>query len=100
MENGVPKYMTPPKFAEYTGIPLRNVRCLMKNGLLDGFYLNKRGVYILTESYKNLAFPLNTEESHMNAYSNPDLTAEEREIANEAVARMFEKYGITEKGDN
>ena len=50
-----PKYMTPPKFAEYTGIPLRVVRQMMKSGDLTGFKINQRTVYILVESYKGLA---------------------------------------------
>lgn len=54
----IPKYMTPPKFAEYTGIPLRVVRQMIKDGELTGFKLNQRGCYILTESYKELAHPM------------------------------------------
>ncbi len=53
-----PKFMTPPKFAEYTGIPLRVVRQMIKNGELEGFKLNQRGCYILVESYKDVAKPL------------------------------------------
>ena len=53
-----PKYMTPPKFAEYTGLPLRIVRQMIKTGELTGFKINQRTVYILVESYKELAYPM------------------------------------------
>lgn len=54
----IPKYMTPPKFAEFTGIPLREVRRMMKAGKLDGFITDEGRAYILAESYKCLARPL------------------------------------------
>ena len=53
-----PKYMTPPKFAEYTGIPLRTVRQMMQSGELTGFKSHGRVSYILVESYKEIAHPL------------------------------------------
>lgn len=53
-----PKYMTPPKFAAYTGIPLRVVRQLMQSGELTGFKSNGRVNYILVESYKEIAHSL------------------------------------------
>jgi len=53
-----PKYMTPPKFAEYTGIPLRVVRQMVQRGELTGFKPNGRNSFILVESYKELAHSL------------------------------------------
>lgn len=55
----VPKYMTPRNFSEYTGLPLRLVREMMKNGELTGFK-HGRTNYILVESYKALAHSLAT----------------------------------------
>lgn len=54
----VPKYMTPPKFASYTGLPLRLVRQMMKSGELEGFTVNGKVNYILVESYRNIAHSL------------------------------------------
>ena len=51
-----PKYLTPPSFSQFSGIPLRTVRDLMKSGKLRGFKSGKV-TYILAESYKELAFP-------------------------------------------
>ena len=58
MPEGVdfPKYLTPPAFSQFSGIPLRTVRDLMKSGKLKGFKSGKV-TYILAESYKELAFP-------------------------------------------
>ena len=54
-----PKYMTPNKFAEYTGIPIRLVREMLKSGELTGFKSGRTN-YILVESYKALAHPMTT----------------------------------------
>lgn len=61
MEKTVPKYMTPPKFASYAGLPIRLVRQMMKNGELEGFTVNGKVSYILVESYRNVAHSLSVE---------------------------------------
>lgn len=50
-EQITPAYMTIPKLAEYSGLPARCIRDMVKNGEVDSFRPGSKTFYVNVESF-------------------------------------------------